>query len=140
MHWPNEQKGEYTLSAYSYHKIEFKQIKPIKNFLEKSFINIGRRARHREEFENDCFIFRGFSGFNHYIYAKNEGNYTWTLTMTFSDLENATLGKPYKSRYNQDTFQLVLKPGEEKATYLKIMEPKTFESYIDPIFENEWTY
>jgi len=137
MHWPNNRKGNFTLSAYSYHKIEFKQMRPIKDFLEKSFINIGRRAKHVEEFDNDCYIVRGFSGFNHYIYAKNEGNTTWTLTINFPNLQNAKLGKPHKLE-NQNTFQMVLQPHQEKAAYLKIIDPKTFESYIDPVFDNKW--
>jgi len=136
MLWLNNVKRDFTLSAYSYHKINFEHIKPPKDFLQKLFIHIGNKSKNKEYLQNDCIIDRGFSGFNHYIYAENQGDFIWTLTLKFPKLINAKLGKPYK--INEDTLQIILKPGEKKAAYLKIENLQKAETFIDPIFIHKW--
>jgi len=136
MLWPYDKKRDFTLSAYSYHKINFEHIKPPKDFLQKLFIHIGRKSKNKEYLQNDCFIDRGFSGLNHYIYAENQGASTWTLTVNFPKLINSKIGKPHKIR--EDTLQLVLRPGDRKAAYLKIIDIQKAETYIDPIFTHKW--
>ena len=130
MLWLDGKKRDYTLSAYSQHKIDFIRVQPVKDFLTQTLLNLGQRAKHKEELIKGCSIARGFSGYNHYIYAENNNTEPCTINMTFPNLLNARLGKHYKT--GEDTVEMVLNPGERKVTYLKIVDLRTTETYINP--------
>lgn len=133
----NIPNGEYVLTGYSPDKINFQKISPDQNFLTKSFLNLGQRAKHKEDVGHGCNIARGFSGFNHYLYAENNGDQNWTLKMSFPKILNAKLGKPYRTSGN--SFELVLAPGERKATYLTIVDLQDPSTYANPVFDHKWT-
>jgi len=115
--WRHGNKDKFTLSAYAPTKIEMKKISPIKNFLNKLFVNIGSKSQLKNMNEGCA---KTCNNYLHYVYFyfENKGSRKWIVDNTFTELENLRLGKNVK-KVDEKSFHIEISPGERKVVILK---------------------
>ena len=137
VYWNEGGSNEAVLSSYSDVPIDITPVKNkqiYKSFLEKWFLEPTPECKLKKTKE-DCQYGSEWLNLSLYgLYAENNGNRTFKLTIDFKELTGLKLGKLHKTSDTQ--IKLVVPPKQKMSAYLKTFGT-TFS--LSTSYRMEWT-